>query len=162
MADTFFQRLEEIYPDFRNMTPDELNQKVIIASIVEREYMAADEAPVMAAVFFNRLRVGMALQSCATVVYIMTEVQGRPHPSRLFNRDLEIRSPYNTYLVPGLPPGPISSPGKVALAASFFPADSNYFYFRLVDERAGRHYFSNTLDEHIRAANFIVKPQGGS
>jgi UPF0755 protein len=73
-----------------------------MASIVEREYRLAEEAPLMAGVFWNRLRIGMALQSCATVVYAITENLGRPHPSRLFDRDLKINDPFNTYMFPGL------------------------------------------------------------
>ena len=157
MADTFFTRLGHINPAAIYMTPEELNRYVILASIVEREYRLSDEAPVMAGVFNNRLQIGMALQSCATVEYIITEILDRPHPTVLFNRDLEIRSPYNTYLVPGLPPGPISAPGIVALQSSFFPAETQFFYFRLTDPQTGRHYFSRTFDEHIRAGQLVPK-----
>jgi len=111
----------------------------------------------MAGVFFNRLKIGMALQSCATVVYIITDIQGKPHPEQLLNRDLEIRDPYNTYLRPGLPPGPISAPGETALKAAFYPRQSDYLYFRLTDLSTGQHYFSRTLDDHIRAGTLYVK-----
>ncbi|MDR0597550.1 MAG: endolytic transglycosylase MltG [Treponema sp.] len=157
MADTFFKRLAEIQPDSLALSPAELNKRIIMASIVEREYRVDEEAPLMAGVFYNRLRIGMALQSCATVEYVITEIQGRPHPERLYERDTEIRSPYNTYLVPGLPPGPISAPGTVALNAAFNPAPSDYLYFRLVNPAEGRHYFSQTLDDHIRAGALYVK-----
>ena len=157
MADTFFKRLAEIQPDVLTLSPAELNNRVIMASIVEREYLVDEEAPIMAGVFYNRLRIGMALQSCATVEYVITEIQGRPHPERLFDRDIEIRNPYNTYMVPGLPPGPISAPGKVALNAAFNPVPSDYLYFRLVNPAEGRHYFSQTLDDHIRAGVLYVK-----
>ena len=158
MADTFFSRLDSISPGAAgSMSPSELNRLVILASIVEREYRVSEEAAVMAGVFFNRLKIGMALQSCATVEYVITEIQGRPHPEQLFNRDLEIRDPYNTYLRPGLPPGPISAPGETALRAVFNPAQSDYLYFRLTDQGTGRHYFSRTLDDHIRAGALYVK-----
>jgi UPF0755 protein len=157
MADTFFLRLESISPEAVSISPSELNNRVVVASIVEREYRVPEEAPLMAGVFFNRLKIGMALQSCATVVYVITEVQGRPHPEQLFNRDLEIRDPYNTYLRPGLPPGPISAPGATALKAAFYPGSSDYLYFRLTDLSTGRHYFSRTLDDHIRAGTLYVK-----
>ena len=157
MADTFFKKIEEIEPSVHGMSAQELNKKVIIASIVEREYRVAEEAPVMAGVFYNRLEIGMALQSCATVEYIITEIQEKPHPKVLYNIDLEIRSPYNTYILPGLPPGPISAPGAVALAAAFHPVQSNYLFFRLNDPSAGKHYFSRTLDEHIRAGQLLTK-----
>jgi UPF0755 protein len=157
MADTFFDTILELDPRAQSLSPEELNRRVIIASIVEREYRVNEEAPLMAGVFYNRLSIGMALQSCATVEYIITEIQGRPHPDVLYTRDTEIRDPYNTYIRPGLPPGPISAPGAVALAAAFQPASSNYLYFRLVDPAAGRHYFSQTLDDHIKAGMLYVK-----
>jgi UPF0755 protein len=157
MADTFFRRLGEIDPAALNLSPEALNRRVIIASIVEREYRVAEEAPLMAGVFYNRLAIGMALQSCATVEYVITEIQGKPHPEVLYTRDTEIRDPYNTYIRPGLPPGPISAPGTTALAAAGNPAASDYLYFRLTDAAAGRHYFSRTLDDHIRAGQLYVK-----
>jgi UPF0755 protein len=157
MADTFFARLADIWKDAVSISPEELNRRVIIASIVEREYRMDEEASWMAGVFYNRLKIGMALQSCATVEYVITEIQGRPHPEVLYTRDTEIRDPYNTYLRSGLPPGPISSPGKVALQAAFNPVESDYLYFRLVDPVSGRHYFSKTLDDHIQAGVLYVK-----
>jgi UPF0755 protein len=157
MADTFFSRLAAIDRTYVDLSPEELYRRVIIASIVEREYRVDEEAALMAGVFYNRLTIGMALQSCATVEYVITEIQGRPHPDVLYTRDIEIRDPYNTYIRPGLPPGPISSPGSVALGAAFFPVDSDYLYFRLVDPAEGRHYFSKTLDDHIRAGVLYVK-----
>jgi UPF0755 protein len=158
MADNFFNKLESISPSFRDLSMRELNERVILASIVEREYRVAQEAPVMAGVFLNRLRIGMALQSCATVEYVITEIQGRPHPNVLFFSDLEIRNPYNTYLYRGLPPGPISAPGMVALHAVMYPQTTEFLYFRLVDPASGRHYFSRTYDEHIRAGQLFTKP----
>jgi len=157
MADNFYKRIENIDPSVVKMSSQELNEKVILASIVEREYRVEDEAPLMAGVFFNRLRINMALQSCATVEYIITEIQDKPHPAVIYNRDLEIRDPYNTYLWPGLPPGPISAPGIVALQAVLFPEKTDFFYFRLNDPASGRHYFSRTLDEHIDAGQFYPK-----
>jgi UPF0755 protein len=165
MADTFYERLDGILSEAassgsgvsRSTDAAELNKRIIIASIVEREYRVPEEAAVMAGVFYNRLDIGMALQSCATVEYVITEIQGRPHPEQLFNRDLEIRDPYNTYIRPGLPPGPISAPGETALRAAFIPESTEYLYFRLVDQGAGRHYFSRTLDDHIRAGLLYVK-----
>jgi UPF0755 protein len=164
MADTFYKRLAEL-PGMtgttclngKTLTPAELYEKVIIASIVEREYRVDEEAPLMAGVFYNRLEIGMALQSCATVEYVITEIQGRPHPEVLYTRDTEIQHPYNTYTRSGLPPGPISAPGAVALHAALNPVQREYLYFRLVDDAVGRHYFSRTLDDHIRAGALYVK-----
>jgi len=158
MADNLFGNLQKISPSVLSMSPTELNEKIILASIVEREYRVEKEAPLMAGVFYNRLRIKMALQSCATIEYIITEIQKRPHPSVLLFVDLEIKSPYNTYTKPGLPPGPISAPGLTALKAVFFPENTNYLYFRLEDVASGRHYFSRTYDEHIKAGQLITKP----
>ena len=157
MADNFFSRIVEIGETMAAMQPEELNNLVILASIVEREYRLNEEAPLMAGVFANRLGIGMALQSCATVEYVITEIQGRPHPEILTTRDTEIRDPYNTYIRPGLPPGPICAPGRVALKAALFPAESDYLYFRLIDQASGKHYFSRTFDDHIRAGGLYVK-----
>jgi len=163
MADNFFRRLNDIMGETSDsgekntLSTTELNNLVIIASIVEREYRVPDEAAIMAGVFFNRLKIGMALQSCATVEYVITEIQGRPHPDILYNRDLEIRDSYNTYMNPGLPPGPISAPGEIALRAALNPSMTNYLYFRLMDPAAGSHYFSTTLDDHIKAGALYLK-----
>ena len=164
MADNFFKQLGKIAPaaavafgtgEAKSIA--EINNRIIIASIVEREYRVPEEAALMAGVFNNRLKIGMGLQSCATVEYIITEIQGRPHPEILYNRDLEIRNPYNTYLWAGLPPGPISAPGETALRAAFNPSDTEYLYFRLMDPREGKHYFSRTLDDHIKAGALYTK-----
>jgi UPF0755 protein len=157
MADTFFARLGEFVPEALSLPPEDLFKRITLASIVEREYRVDEEAALMAGVFYNRLSIGMALQSCATVEYVITEIQGRPHPKFLYTRDTEIRNPYNTYLRPGLPPGPISAPGKAAILAAFYPVSSDYLYFRLTDPAAGQHYFSRTLDDHIRAGALYVK-----
>jgi UPF0755 protein len=156
MADTFFAKVKEISGS-ASLSPEELNNIVILASIVEREYRVPDEAAVMAGVFYNRIKIGMSLQSCATVEYIITEIQNNPHPHVLYNIDIEMVHPYNTYIIPGLPPGPISLPGFTALNAAFHPSDTDYLYFRLVNEAAGRHYFSRTLDDHIKAGSLFVK-----
>ncbi|MDR2608415.1 MAG: endolytic transglycosylase MltG, partial [Treponema sp.] len=83
-----------------------------------------------------------------------------PHPTVLYDQDIQIRDPYNTYIRPGLPPGPISAPGPMALKAVFYPDSNDYLYFRLVDPAEGRHYFSRTFDEHIRAGVLYVKGRG--
>jgi UPF0755 protein len=159
MADNFYKKIESIDPSVINLSTRELNEKVILASIIEREYRVSDEAPVMAGVFYNRLRINMALQSCATVEYIITEIQGKPHPRVIYNQDLEIQNPYNTYIRAGLPPGPISAPGTIALRASFFPEKTDYFYFRLINAESGRHTFSRTFDEHLSAGQLFTKSQ---
>jgi UPF0755 protein len=157
MADTFFSRLGELSIDISAFTPAELYKKVTLASIIEREYRVADEAAAIAGVFQNRLERGMRLESCATVEYIITEIQRKPHPYRLFNRDIQIQNSYNTYINTGLPPGPIAAPGAVALKAAFAPENNDFLFFRVVDPGSGRHYFSKIFDEHISAGELLVK-----
>ncbi|MBU0934629.1 MAG: endolytic transglycosylase MltG [Spirochaetes bacterium] len=158
MIRQLFSRLQDLAPEAALLDSSELHDRIILASIVEREYRIPEEAALMAGVFYNRLNRGIGLQSCATVVYVITEELGKPHPARLFNRDLELFSPFNTYRWAGLPPAPICSPGSVALKAVFQPEPSRYLYFRLIDGTSGKHYFSETFDEHIDAASLAVKP----
>ena len=157
MVETFFQVLEEVEPEYGKMTGGELYDKIILSSIVEREYRVADEAPMIASVFYNRLETDMSLGSCATIVYIITDIEGKPHPESLLYSDLEIPSDYNTYIHTGLPPAPISNPGLTALDAAFHPAKSDYFYFLLQDADAGRHFFSRTYGEHNQAYTLYIK-----
>lgn len=117
---------------------------VTLASIVEREARRPEERPIIAAVYYNRLRRGMRLQADPTVQYAL----GR-HVSRVLYRDLEIESPYNTYQIAGLPPGPIGAPGAPSLAAAVNPAKVPYLYF--VAHPDGHHEFRTTLDEHEAA-----------
>jgi conserved hypothetical protein, YceG family len=160
MARNFRSKLATI-PEAASLSPAELADRIILASIVEREYKSEEEAPLMASVFYNRLKIKMALQSCATVVYVITEREGKPHPEVIYDRDLKIDDPYNTYEHRGLPPGPISNPGMTALMAVFHPASSKYLYFRLVNPDAGTHHFSSTMEEHLNAATLFIKKVGG-
>ncbi len=157
MAATFFRTLDRIAPEHRRLEPQELHRRVIMASIIEREYITKEEAPLIASVFYNRLEAGMRLESCATVVYVMTEQQGLPHPDRLFYRDLERQSDYNTYLHAGLPPGPISTPGAVSLDAAFNPATTDYWFFVLRGPNAKEHHFSRTFQEHNQATVLYLR-----
>ncbi len=126
--------------------PNGLTQReaLILASIVEREARIESERPIIARVFLNRLERSMPLQSCATVQYILPATK-----ERLLNRDLEIESPYNTYLVAGLPPGPICSPGLASIRAVLEPEPGDYLYF--VASNDGSHVFSRTYNEHLQA-----------
>jgi len=117
---------------------------VTLASIVEKETQVPDERPVVAGVFWNRLRRGMPLQADPTVLYALGKVGGT-----LLRRDLQVDSPYNTYLYAGLPPGPIANPGQAALRAAVEPAATDYLYF--VARGDGTHHFSRTLREHLQA-----------
>jgi UPF0755 protein len=99
----------------------------------------------------------MGLNSCATVEYIITEVQKKPHPGYLKFEDLKIDNPFNTYVHAGLPPNPICNPGTIALEAAFFPADTDYWYFLLKNPDTGEHYFSEDLEEHKNARVYLKK-----
>ncbi|HET6779453.1 MAG TPA: endolytic transglycosylase MltG [Gemmatimonadales bacterium] len=127
---------------------------VTLASIVEGEARADDERETIAGVYRNRLRIGMALQADPTVQYAISLKRGR-RKSRLFQKDYQFKSPYNTYLNPGLPPGPVNSPSRRSLEASLYPADVRYLYF--VAGPDGRHVFSRTYSEHLRAIRQIRK-----
>lgn len=149
MADNFFAHISKI-PELKGKSPAEFYPVLILASIVEREYRSADEAPLIASVFLNRISDGSGLYSCATIEYIITEIQGKPHPDVITYDDLKINSPYNTYKWAGLPPGPISNPGMVALKAAAEPAKTDYRFFVLKGDGSGKHNFSRTFSEHER------------
>jgi UPF0755 protein len=127
-----------------------LFQAVTLASIVQREAVVEEEMPMIASVFTNRLRDGMRLDSDPTVQYALglDPVTGSWWKSPLSLDDLQVVSPYNTYQIQGLPPGPISNPGLSALRAVAFPADTPYYYFRAACDGSGRHSFAVTFEEH--------------
>lgn len=117
---------------------------VIIASLIEEEARIPEDRAKIAAVIYNRLARGMHLQIDATVLYALPE-----HKERLLYSDLEIESPYNTYLHPGLPPTPIASPGVASLEAALRPAAADYLYYVVIDDD-GRHAFTASYQEFLR------------
>lgn len=119
-----------------------VHEIVTLASIVEEEARVAEERPVIAGVFWNRLGEGMRLEADPTVQYALGG-----HRDRVLYRDLEVESPYNTYRVEGLPPGPIASPGRASLEATLWPDSVPWLFFVATGE-GGRHAFSRTLREH--------------
>ncbi len=129
--------------DERNLT---LRQLITLASIVEKETGNKDERSLVAAVYANRLRIGMPLQCDPTVIYALDRA-GR-YDGNLTRANMQIDSPYNTYRYPGLPPGPIASPGRASIVAAASPAAADYLYF--VSRNDGTHAFASTLDEHNR------------
>lgn len=121
-----------------------LHDLVTLASIIESEVRYAPDREYVSAVYHNRLRIGMLLQADPTVVYAM----GR-RPRRVYEKNLLIQSPYNTYLHPGLPPGPISQPDSSSIAAALYPARVPFLYF--VAQPDGKHVFSVSYEEHLAA-----------
>ena len=126
------------------------HQIVTLASLIEKEAVSSNEKPLISSVFHNRLRIGMPLQSDPTAVYGVRAFSGK-----VTKNDIQRPSPYNTYLIKGLPPGPIGNPGIEALQAALKPAASNYLYF--VARQDGTHQFSRSLEEHNRAVTKYLK-----
>ena len=120
------------------------HQLVTLASIIEKETGVVEEMPLISSVFHNRLKRGIPLQTDPTVIYGIKDFDGN-----ITRKHLQTPTPYNTYLMRGLPPGPIASPGKAALEAAAHPAQTTYLYF--VASGNGGHHFSKTLVEHNRA-----------
>lgn len=169
--DTYFfnvnAREEEIiktmYNKFSSILSDEykkrarelnysINEIVTIASLIEREAYNDEERRRISGVIYNRLEAKMPLQIDASVIYGITS--GRENIERLFYKDLEVESKYNTYLYKGLPPGPISSPGEVSIEAALYPEDHNYLYYVLGDNG---HVFSETYEEHLENKRKYIK-----
>jgi hypothetical protein len=132
----FKKRIEEM-----GMTIEEV---VTLASMIEKETARADERAVIASVFLNRLKKGIRLASDPTVIYGIKDFDGN-----LTRKDLGRPTPYNTYLIQGLPPGPIANPGLDAIRAVLYPAHTDYLYF--VSKNDGSHFFSKTYKEHKKA-----------
>ncbi len=154
VIDMMVKRFEEKLPkDFQERAKKlGLSEKdvIILASLVEKEAKYQEDRPKIASVFLNRLKKGMKLESCATIQYIL----GNPKPN-LSYEDLKIKSPYNTYLHKGLPPGPICNPGEASIMAVLYPAKTDYLYF--VAGKDGRHLFAKTYKEHLKNKRKVKK-----
>jgi UPF0755 protein len=141
MLDRFNSLWTKEYEDLCRSRGMTVNQVITIASLIEREARVSEERKTISGVIQNRLKIGMPLQIDATVLYSLGK-----HQELVSYRDLEVDSPYNTYKNPGLPPGPIASPGIASIDAALNPEKHNYYYY--VSKGDGSHYFSKTLSEH--------------
>lgn len=131
------------------------HQVLTLASIIEKESGNFEEQPVISSVFHNRLKLGMRLQADPTVIYGIPNFNGN-----ITKRDLTTLTPYNTYMIDGLPPGPIANPGFTAIKAALFPTDTDFLYF--VGNGEGKHVFSSTLSQHNEAVNQFQRGQQSS
>jgi UPF0755 protein len=120
------------------------HEMMTIASLIEREVVVAEERPIVSGVIYNRLHKGWNLQIDATVQYSLDEPK-----ERLLHKDLEVDSPYNTYLHPGLPPGPIASPSLASIEAALYPAESEYMFYVTKKDGSREHLFAETYEEHL-------------
>lgn len=138
----FFKQVNKIL-DIESYSTKELYYKIIVASLIEEEAFLEEEKPLIASVIYNRLKKGMRLELCPTVQYILPK-----HKKYLTYEDLNIKSPYNTYINKGLPPTPICNPTLSSLKAAFFPADTDYLFY--VSKGDGSHFFSKSFEEHLK------------
>jgi UPF0755 protein len=156
VLDTMVKRFKQVVSplvDKSQGTGMKFEEVVILASIVEKETGKPEERPLIASVFLNRLRLGMRLESDPTVIYGIENFDGD-----LKKKDLTERTPYNTYVIHGLTPGPIANPGLESIKAVMDPARTDYLYF--VSRNDGSHHFSKTLAEHNRAVEMYQKRKG--
>jgi UPF0755 protein len=144
-------RFDEVFDDELRARAEELglsiDDAVIMASIIEGEVRVAAERPIVSQVIYNRIDRGMKLEMDCTVQYALDKRQ-----ERLLYSDLEIDSPYNTYLNPGLPIGPIANPGANCLRAAMFPEEGDFLYYVLQNEETGEHYFTDDYNDFLSAA----------
>jgi UPF0755 protein len=153
IVDVIVKRFWKVFAPLREKAEQAgmtIAEVVTLASIVEKETGRAEERPIIASVFLNRLRKRMRLESDPTVIYGLKDFTGN-----LKKKHLSQPTPYNTYIIRGLPPGPIANPGKDAINAVLFPAKTDYLYF--VSKNDGTHYFSKTLVEHNEAVEIYQK-----
>lgn len=147
MCETF----ENYYTDDLKARAEELGYSsydvVTRASIIEREAKVETERPTIAGVINNRLKSDMKLQMCPTVLYPLTD--GMYDQSQVYYTDLDLDSPYNTYMYDGLPVGPICNPGIACINAVLYPEEHSYFYYHVSDEDEGTHIFTETYEEHV-------------
>ncbi|WP_097025592.1 endolytic transglycosylase MltG [Clostridium peptidivorans] len=145
IIETMIKRFEEVFYDISKdskLTKDDIDKIITVASMVEKE-SGVNEKGKVASVFYNRMEKQMKMQSCATVLYALGK-----HKDKLYYKDLEVKSPYNTYINNGLPPGPIASPSKESIEAALNPDKTDYLFF--VSYNDGTHFFTNDYQEFLK------------
>ncbi len=151
LVDMMLNAFEDYYSDDLRMIAESRGMStygvIVRASIIEREAKLDDERPIIAGVIQNRLDEGMKLEMCPTVLYALTD--GKYDKPQVLYEDLEIDSPYNTYLYEGLPVGPICNPGLASIRAAVSPAEHNFLFYHVGDPETGAHIFTETYEEHI-------------
>ncbi len=155
VAAILVKRWREVFSSLGGETAGEdmtINEIMTLASIIEKETSSAQERPLVASVFLNRLKKGMPLGADPTVIYGIDHFDGN-----LTRMDLRTDTPYNTYVRKGLPPGPIANPGRESIAAALNPAHTDYLYF--VSKNDGTHLFSTNYEAHTRAVRKYQKPK---
>jgi len=146
LLDELNLKLQQLPPDWQaQMAKDGVNfhQMLTVASLIEREVTVSAERPIVAGVIYNRLKLGMPLQMDATIQYLLAQPK-----DALNDKDLQIESPYNTYLHKGLPPGPIANPSLESIRAAIYPQPSKYLYYVAKNDGSHRHLFAVTFAEH--------------
>jgi|LGOV01.1.fsa_nt_gb UPF0755 protein len=152
MLDRFIKVFDEETVKYISDNNLDLYELIVLASIIEREIMVAEEQVIASSVFHNRLDISMKLQSCATVQYVIEE-----RKALLTNNDIAIDNEYNTYKYLGLPPGPICSPGEGSIRAAIYPADTDFLFFVRSYENDNSHIFSTNLADHNIAKQKLYK-----
>ena len=153
IIDVMINRFREVVAPYMQLIENSgftMEEVITLASIVEKETGRAEERPIIASVFLNRIKKRMRLESDPTVIYGIKDFSGN-----LRRNDLSEPTPYNTYIIRGLPPGPIANPGIESIRAVLYPAETDFLYF--VSKNDGSHFFSKSLEEHNRAVRAYQK-----
>lgn len=148
LLDEFDKRFIDKYKEELEETDKSIYEIITMASMIEREAKLDDERKTIAGVLYNRLKIDMKLQIDATAQYAITE--GMYNVTRIYNKDLNVNSKYNTYKYKGLPVGPICNPGVKSIEAALMPEKHEYLYYHVVDASTGKHGFFKTYEEHIQ------------
>ncbi|GAA3407992.1 endolytic transglycosylase MltG [Paenibacillus hodogayensis] len=138
-------RLPADWPDMLKQRGLTFHQLLTVASLIEREVVHDEERPLVASVIYNRMKIGMKLQIDATIQYVLDKPK-----EKLYEKDLLIDSPYNTYKISGLPPGPIASPSLQSIEAALYPQETNYLFYVTKGDGSQKHAFAETYDQHLK------------